>query len=65
LQFGVGFGQRQNGRVARRYRLDLGVGEFLAANVLGPASGVVTGDDLTVMWSTTLRPLCGVVRYVV
>ena len=46
LQFGVGLGERQHGRVARCDRLDLGVGEFLAADVLGPAGGVVAGDDL-------------------
>ena len=46
LQFGVGLGQRQHGRVARGDRLHLGVGEFLAADVLGPAGGVVAGHDL-------------------
>ena len=46
LQFGVGLGERQHGRVARRDRLDLGVGEFLAADVLGTAGGVVAGHDL-------------------
>ena len=46
LQFGVGLGEREHGRVARRDRLDLGIGEFLAADVLGPAGGVVAGHDL-------------------
>ena len=46
LQLGVGLGERQHRRVARRNRLDLGVGEFLAADVLGAAGGVVAGDDL-------------------
>ena len=46
LQFGVGLGQRQHGRVAGGNRLDLGVGEFLAADVLGAAGGVVAGHDL-------------------
>ena len=46
LQFGVGLGERQHRRVARRNRLDLGVGQFLAADVLGTAGGVVAGDDL-------------------
>ena len=46
LQFGVGLGERQHRRVARRDRLDLGVGEFLAADVLGTAGGVVAGHDL-------------------
>jgi len=49
LQLGVGLGQRQDGRVAGGNRLDLGIGEFLAADVLGPAGGVVAGDDLGVM----------------
>ena len=46
LQFGVGLGEGQHGRVARRDRLDLGIGKFLAADVLGPAGGVVAGHDL-------------------
>ena len=46
LQFGIGFGQGQDGRVARCDGLDLGIGKFLAADVLGPAGGVVAGDDL-------------------
>ena len=46
LQLGVGLGQGQHRRVARRNRLDLGVGEFLAADVLGTAGGVVAGHDL-------------------
>jgi hypothetical protein len=46
LQFGVGFGERQHRGIARRDRLYLGVREFLAADVLGPAGGVVAGDDL-------------------
>ena len=46
LQLGVGLGERQHGRVARGDRLDLGVGQFLAADVLGPAGGVVAGHDL-------------------
>ena len=46
LQFGVGFGQRQHRRVARGNRLDLGIGEFLAADVLGTAGGVVAGHHL-------------------
>ena len=46
MQFGVGLGQGQDRRVAGRNRLDLGVGEFLAADVLGAAGGVVAGDDL-------------------
>jgi hypothetical protein len=35
LQLGVGFGKRQYGRVARCDRLDLSVGEFLPADVVG------------------------------
>ena len=46
LQFGVGLGEGQDRRVARCNRLDLGIGEFLAADVLGTAGGVVAGDDL-------------------
>lgn len=46
LQFGVGFGQREDRRVARRNGLDLGVGKFLAADVLGASQGVLAGDDL-------------------
>ena len=46
LQLGVGLGQRQHRRVARGDRLDLGVGEFLAADVLGTAGGVVAGHHL-------------------
>ena len=46
LQLGVGLGEGQHGRVARGNRLDLGVGEFLAADVLGAAGGVVAGHDL-------------------
>ena len=37
LQFGVGLGEREHGRVARGDRLHLGVGQFLAADVLGAA----------------------------
>jgi hypothetical protein len=36
LQLGIGLGQRQYRRVARRNRLDFGVRKFLATNVLGP-----------------------------
>jgi hypothetical protein len=64
LQLGVGLGEGQYRRVARCNRLDLGIGEFLAADVLGTAGGVVAGDDLAVMWSTTLFALCSVVAYV-
>ena len=39
LQLGVGLGERQHGRVARGDGLDLGVGELLAADVLGPPDG--------------------------
>ena len=46
LQFGVGLGERQHRRVARGDGLDLGVGEFLAADVLGAAGGVVAGHHL-------------------
>ena len=46
LQFGVGLGQRQHGRVARGDGLHLGVGQFLAADVLGAAGGVVAGHHL-------------------
>ena len=46
LQFGVGLGECQHRRVSRRDRLDLGVGEFLAADVLGTTGGVVAGHDL-------------------
>jgi hypothetical protein len=37
LQLGVGLGQGQHGRVARGDRLDLGVAQFLPADVLGTA----------------------------
>ena len=40
LQFGVGLGQRQHRRVAGRDGFHLGVGQFLAADVLGLADGV-------------------------
>ena len=46
LQLGVGLGERQDGRVARRDRFDLGVGKLLAADVLGTAGGVVTRHNL-------------------
>ena len=46
LQLGVGLGQRQHRRVAGGNRLDLGVGQLLAADVLGPAGGVVAGHHL-------------------
>jgi len=39
-------GQRQHRRVARRDRLHLGVGEFLAADILGPKATLVpVGED--------------------
>jgi len=41
LQFGVGLGERQHGRVARRDGFDLGIGEFLAADIIGPAGGIL------------------------
>jgi len=40
LQFGIGLGKRQDRRVARRDRLDLGIREFLPADVIGAAGGV-------------------------
>ena len=43
---GVGLGERQHGRIAGGDGFDLGVGEFLAADVLGAAGGIVAGDDL-------------------
>jgi hypothetical protein len=46
LQLGVGLGQGQDGRVARRDCLDLRVGEFLAADVLGAAGRVVARHHL-------------------
>jgi hypothetical protein len=46
LQLGVGLGQRQDGRVAGGNRLDFGIGEFLAADVLSATGSVVAGDDL-------------------
>ena len=46
LQFGVGLGQREHRRVARGDRLDLGVGQLLAADVLGAAGGVLAGHHL-------------------
>jgi hypothetical protein len=46
LQLGVGFGKGQDRWIARGNRLYLGVGEFLAADVFGTASGVFAGDDL-------------------
>ena len=46
LQFGVGLGQRQHGGVAGGDGFDLGVGELLAADVLGLAHGAVAGHDL-------------------
>ena len=46
LQFGVGLGQRQHRRVARGDGLHLGVGQLLAADILGPAGGVVAGHHL-------------------
>jgi hypothetical protein len=49
LQLGVGLGQCEDGWIARGNRLDLGIGEFLAADVFRPAGGVVAGDDLGVM----------------
>jgi len=64
LQLGVGLGQGQYGWVARRNRFDLGIGEFLAANVFRTAGGVIARNHLRVMWSTTLRALCGAIGYV-
>ena len=46
LQLGVGFGEGEHGRVARGDRFDLGIGEFLAADVLGTAKGIVAGHHL-------------------
>ena len=40
MQFGVGLGQRQHGRIAGCDRLDLGVAQLLAANVLGRRAGL-------------------------
>ena len=37
LQFGVGLGEGQHGGIAGGDRLDLGVGQLLPADVLGPA----------------------------
>ncbi len=46
LRFGVGLGECEHGRLARRDRLDLGVGKFLAADIFCPSGGVVAGHDL-------------------
>ena len=37
LQFGIRLGERQDRGIARRDRLHFGIGEFLAADVLGAA----------------------------
>ena len=47
LQLGISLGQSQYSWIARGNRLDLGIAQFLAADVLGTAGGVVPGDDLT------------------
>ena len=39
MQLGIGFGQRQYRRVAGRNRLDLGVAQLLAADVVGTSGG--------------------------
>ena len=46
LQFGVGFGQGQDGEIARRDGLDFSVGELLSADVLGTAHGAGASHDL-------------------
>ena len=46
LDLGVRLGQRQHGGVAGGDGLDLGVGELLAADVLGLADGEVAGHHL-------------------
>ena len=46
LQFGIRFGEREHGGIARRDSLHLGVGKFLRADVIGAAGGVLAGDDL-------------------
>ncbi len=64
LQLGVCLGEGEDGGIARGNRLYLRVGKFLPADVLGAADGAFTGDDLRVLWSTTLQPLCGAIGYV-
>jgi hypothetical protein len=59
LQLGIGLGERQHRRIARCNRLDLGIGEFLAADVLGAAGGVVAGDDLADKPGLGLQGLIG------
>ena len=46
LQFSVGFGEREHRRVARGDGFHLGIGQFLPADVLGPAGGVIPCHDL-------------------
>ena len=44
MQLRVGLGEGQDRRVAGSNRFDLGVGEFLTADVLGSAGGIVAGE---------------------
>ena len=46
LQFGIGLGERQYRRIARRDRLDLGVAQFLTADILGAAGGIIARNNL-------------------
>ena len=46
LQLGVGLGEGEDRWVAGRDRFDLGIGEFLTADVLGSAGGVVACCNL-------------------
>ena len=46
LQLGVGLGQRQHGRITRRDGFHLGVGQLLAANIVGAADGRFAGHHL-------------------
>jgi hypothetical protein len=41
LQLCVGLSQGEHSRVTGCNRFDLGIGQFLAADVLGPAGGIV------------------------
>ncbi len=46
MQFGVGFGKGEHRRIARGDGLHLGVGQFLAADILGAACRRLAGHHL-------------------
>jgi hypothetical protein len=53
LKLSIDLVERQHGWIPGGDRFDLGVGKFLAADILGAAAGIFARHDLRVMWSIT------------